>query len=130
MKKNKTVMSVIFTVLLVGVCASPAWAHRRYRPNPSGPPRKVAIRHTHEPTEAEKPLAQSTVASEQKKFDPLKGVFDLIEGALKALGNTVNSLIGNQPEATKIAKDPEKKKEYKYVRRYADGGPRWVRKRI
>lgn len=137
MKTHKTLMSVIVAVVLVGVCASPVWAHQKYRPNPSGSPKRIPIRHTHEiaeaeqTLEAEQSLAPTTVKSEEQEFDPVKVVFDAIEGTLKALDYAVSALLGTQPEETKIAEGPEEEpREYKYIRKYTGGAPRWVRKRI
>ena len=47
MDTKKAAVAAITASVIVVFLASPALAHRKYRPNPGGPPRWVLARHTH-----------------------------------------------------------------------------------
>lgn len=47
MDTKKVAVAAITASVVVVFLASPALAHRKYRPNPGGPPRWVLVRHTH-----------------------------------------------------------------------------------
>ena len=128
-------MSVV-VVILVGLLVSPALAHRKYRfvpKHPSGSPRRVLVRHSHDTGEAVK--SATSKQSDAKKFDLLGGAFDVVAGAFKAVGNTVEAVFGGKERAAREAEKakPAKissRREYRYVPNRSNSGPRWIRKRV
>ena len=134
MSRTEIILTGIVAMVFTGLLVSPALAHRKYRPNPLGPPRWVLVRHSHE----EAPLVKSTTTtqSDAKKFDLLGGAFDVVAGALKVVGNTAEAILGGEEKAAgeaekaKPAKISSRRREYRYVPNHSGGGPRWIRKRI
>jgi hypothetical protein len=105
MTTQKTVLIWIVVVIFVSLLASPALAHRKYRPHFKGLPRQVVVHHSHSQTDSFK--TTTLTQTEAQKFDLLGSVFNVFHGAWKVLGNTVEAILGgdnkNAPEVEKTA---------------------------
>ncbi len=118
---------LIFAILLV----SPALAHRKYKPHHKSLTRWALMRHSHEQAESVK--STTPKQSEAKKFDLLGGAFDVVAGAWKAIGNTVETILSGEERAAREAKPAKSfslRRKYRFIPRNGSGLPRWVRKRV
>lgn len=133
MTAQKSFIKVAIAMVLVGLLVSPALAHRKSRfvpRHPSGFPRWVPVRHSHEATETPESVTQNQ--SEAKKFDLLGGAFDVVAGAWKAIGNTVEDIFKGGRKASdevgKIDSTSSSRREYRFVPKHPSSVPRWIRK--
>ena len=103
MDRRKIMLTGIAAVVFAVFLASPALAHRRYRPYHKGLPRWVQVQHSHSPSESAEPA--TTTQSKTKGFDLLGGAADIITGTLKILGNAVDAVLGVKAEPVSQTKN-------------------------
>ena len=134
MARRETIFRWVFALAFTGLLACPALGHRKYRPNPLGPPRWRLVPHSHKEEPSLKPTISSR--SEVQRFDLLGGAFDLVAGAWQAVSDTIGALLGGDrdltAEAEKVrpARRPSGVRRYRYVPNHSGNGPRWIRKRL
>jgi hypothetical protein len=133
MNIDKVAIAGVAVVVIAGLFVSPAQAHRKYRPHHKGLPRRVLVRHSHNPIESAKSAAPTQ--SKSKGFDLLGGTADIVIGTLKIFGNAVDAVFGGKAEpASQMQKNESRngsslRRNYRFVPRHPSGSPRWVRER-
>ncbi len=133
MDRRKIMLTGIAAIVFAVFLASPALAHRKYRPHHKGLPRWVQVRHSHSPSESADFAA--TMQPKTKGFDLLGSAVDIVTGALKTLGNAVEAVFGGKAEPASQTQKIESRKgssmrrNYRFVPKHPSGSPRWARKR-
>ena len=108
MDRQKIVLTGIAVTVFAVFLASPAMAHRKYRPHHKGLPRWVLIQHSHDSSELAEPATPTQ--SKTKGFDLLGGVADIVTGTLKTIGNAVDAVFGDKAEPASETQKIESRK--------------------
>lgn len=117
MDRQKIMLTGIAAIVFAVFLASPALAHRKYRPHHKGLPRRVLVRHSHDTGEPVK--SATSKQSDAKKFDLLGGAADIVTGTLKTLGNTVEAVFGGKAEPASQTQKIESRKDSSLHRNYS-----------
>ncbi len=107
MHGHKTMLTVIAVVVIMGLLVSPVRAHRKYRPNPSGPPWRLLVSHSHDAVQSDR--SATPKPSKAKEFDLLGGAFGIVGGALKVVGDTVAGIFGDDSKQKALKAESEKR---------------------
>ncbi len=117
MDRQKIMLTGIAAIVFAVFLASPALAHRKYRPHHKGLPIRMQVRHSHSQSESAKLAA--TTQSKTKGFDLLGGAADIVTGTLKTLSNVVETVFCGKAEPASQAQKIESRKNSSLHRNYS-----------
>ncbi len=117
MDRQKTILTGIAVIVFATLLASPAIAHRKYRPYHKSMTRRVWVVHSHEASEPAEPAAPTQVKT--KDFDLLGGAADIVNWAVKTFDNAVQAVFGVKAEPASHTQRIESHKSSSQYRNYS-----------
>ncbi len=116
MNVNKLAITGITIIAITCLFAPSVQAHRKYRPHHKGLPRHVLERHSHNLIESHK--SKTAIESESHEIDIFGGIANIVAGALKTLGNTIEFVLGSKAEPVKQIQNIEEPKDFSVRHKY------------